>query len=80
MQNEEIFAARVNRIGKKAKKTERARKKVKPRGAGGIVVVPLTLGLFMAGSMVFAWDMMDRPTNSPFEMTTTLTAMVLAYL
>ena len=41
--------------------------------------MPLMLCFFMAGGTVYAWDAMDRPTDSPFEMASVLTSKFLSY-
>jgi hypothetical protein len=77
--NEADFASRIQRIEKQTKKTERTRKTRRSRSLGSYLVMPLMLCFFMAGGTVYAWDAMDRPTDSPFEMASVLTSKFLSY-
>jgi hypothetical protein len=77
--NEAVFASRVARIEKHARKLDRQRKKRRTRSLGSYMVTPLMLCFFMAGGTVFAWDAMDRPTSSPLEMASILTSKILSY-
>ncbi|OAN78319.1 hypothetical protein A8B82_11410 [Sulfitobacter sp. EhC04] len=77
--NEAGFASRITRIEKHARKLDRQRKKRRSRSLGSYLVTPLMLCFFMAGGTVFAWDAMDRPTDSPLEMAGILTSKILAY-
>ena len=77
--NQAEFASRIQRIEKQTRKAERQRKTRRPRGLGSYLVMPLMLCFFMAGGTVFAWDIMDRPTDTPFEMAGVLTSKFLSY-
>lgn len=77
--NETKFASRINRIEKQARKSDRMRKARRPRSLGNYLVTPLMLCFFMAGGAVYAWDAMDRPTDTPFEMANILTSKILSY-
>jgi hypothetical protein len=71
------FATRIGRINKQAVIADSQRKRKSSRGFGQFLVVPLMMASFVAGGIVFAWDMMDRPTDNPFAVTGELTAMLL---
>tara|TARA_R110002095_G_scaffold185481_1_gene162736 strand:+ start:235 stop:483 length:249 start_codon:yes stop_codon:yes gene_type:complete len=77
--NEENFASRIQRIEKHSQKTARKRKARRPRSLGSYLVAPLMLCCFMAGGTVYAWDAMDRPTATPFEMAGVLTSKMLSF-
>jgi hypothetical protein len=79
MTNQEVFANRVARINKAAKKPKRAHRSRAKRNFAAMMVTPMMMALFMSGGMVYAWDAMDRPTDSPFEMAQILTAQVLSF-
>lgn len=72
------FATRIDRINKDAVRVGKQRKRKGGRGLGQLLVVPLMMGSFVCGGIVFAWDMMDRPTDNPFAVTGDLTAMLLS--
>lgn len=72
------FATRIDRINAQAAKTDKMRKRKGGRGFGQFMVVPLMMCSFVCGGIVFAWDMMDRPTDNPFAVTSELTAMLLS--
>lgn len=77
MRDQTDFATRINRINSDAATADKMRKR-KSRGFGQFLVVPLMMGSFVCGGIIFAWDMMDRPTDNPFAVTGELTAMLLS--
>ncbi|APE43946.1 hypothetical protein BOO69_11405 [Sulfitobacter alexandrii] len=77
--NEAAFASRIGRIEKQARRTARSRRTRRSRSLGSYLVTPLMLCFFMAGGTVYAWDAMDRPTDTPLEMASLLTARMLSY-
>ena len=79
MTNEQIFAARVQRINKASVKTSRVKSR-SARGFGERLITPLMFVLCVAGGMTAAWDAMERPTSNPLELATDLTDQLLSYL
>ncbi len=80
MKSQTDFSTRIKRINKDAAKAER-RRRVKPRlKLGDLLVVPLMSFTFLAGGVVLYWEVLERPTDTPFQFASDLTARVLAYL
>ena len=77
MRSQTDFATRIDRINQGAVLADKQRKR-KSRSFGSLLVVPLMMSSFVCGGIIFAWDMMDRPTDNPFAVTTELTAMLLS--
>lgn len=78
MSNEQIFAERLTRINYTAKKVARAQKPVRTRSFASVLVIPMMLTCFMAGGIVFAWELLERPTGNPIEFANNLTAKVMS--
>ncbi len=78
MSKQTDFATRINHINKGAAKVQRKRK---PRTSlSGLLVMPLMTFAFLAGGVVFYWEILERPTNTPLQLAGELTAQLLAYL
>ncbi|QFT59474.1 hypothetical protein FIU94_11625 [Sulfitobacter sp. THAF37] len=74
--NEIAFANRIDRIEKQARRTVQARKPRRTRSLGSSLITPLMLCFFMAGGTVYAWEAMDRPTETPLDMAGILSSKV----
>ena len=79
MKSQTDFATRVKRINKDAAKTKRRRGKARG-GFGSMMVMPLMTSAFVSGGVVFYWEVLERPTDSPLEFASNLTSQLLAYL
>lgn len=79
MKSQTDFTTRVARIKKQANKTRRRRSK-SFSGLGSLMIMPLMTSLFVAGGVVMYWEVLERPTDTPFEFASNLTAQLLSYL
>ncbi|MGC1496460.1 MAG: hypothetical protein WA790_11690 [Sulfitobacter sp.] len=80
MKEQTDFATRITRINKSAAKIERKRKRKPSTGLCGLFVMPLVTATFVAGGVVFYWEALERPTSTPLQLASDLTAQLLAYL
>ena len=78
MSNEQVFADRINRINHTARKQARVCKPRKTRSLGSVMVIPIMLTCFMAGGILFTWELLDRPTANPLEFASNLTNRVMS--
>jgi hypothetical protein len=44
------------------------------------MVMPLMTSAFVAGGVVLYWEVLERPTETPLEFASNLTAQLLAYI
>ncbi len=73
------FATRITRINKDAAKADLKRGKKSRVSLGSLMVMPLMTCAFMAGGVVLYWEVMERPTATPLQMASDLTARLLSY-
>lgn len=73
------FATRINTVNKAAEKSGIMRSRAKPRIAGRLVT-PLMIGICALGGVTAAWDVQERPTDTPFEYVSALSSQLLAYV
>ena len=79
MKKQTDFATRINRINKEAVKVQR--KRGKPRsGLGSLMIMPMMTCAFVAGGVVLYWEVLERPTDTPLQFASNLTAQLLSYL
>ena len=74
------FASRINRINKVAAKTDRKRRSKSRAGLGSLMIMPMMTAVFMAGGVVLYWEVLERPTDTPMQFASNLTAQLLSYL
>jgi len=74
------FATRIKRINKDAVKADRKRRSKSRVSLGSLMVMPLMTCAFMAGGVVLYWEMLERPTATPLQLASDLTAQLLSYL
>lgn len=79
MRDQTDFASRINGINKTARKNGVGQRRMKKR-LGERLVTPLLMCVCLTGGVVMAWDMHDRPTDTPFEYASELTAKLLGYI
>lgn len=79
MRDQTDFATRITGINKTARKNGVGKRRMKKR-LGERLVTPILLSLCMTGGVVMAWEMHDRPTDTPFEYAGTLTSIFLDYI
>ena len=79
MRHQTDFTARIATINKTAAKNGIMRRTSKRR-LGDRLVTPVMLACCLAGGVTVAWDMQDRPTDTPLEYAGDLTAMVMTYI
>jgi len=79
MRDQTDFSTRIKSINKSAQKNGVGQCRMKRRLTERLVM-PAMLSLCMIGGVVAAWDLHDRPTDTPFEYASDLTAMVLGYI
>ncbi len=73
------FATRIKRINKDASKVQRKRGKSR-NGCGSLLIMPMMISAFVAGGVVLYWEALERPTDTPLEFASNLTAQLLSYL
>jgi len=73
------FASRINRINKDAAKVQRKRRKTRS-GLGSLLIMPMMTSAFVAGGVVLYWEVLERPTDTPLQFASDLTAHLLSYL
>ena len=78
MSNQKIFAERVLRINQTAKEQANAQKPHDTGRLGNTLIIPLMMTCFLAGGVVFLWDLLERPTANPLTFASNLTARALA--
>ncbi len=83
MNDQSEFTARLQRINAKTKREDKKLRgflrsnRRSPRGrrsGGSLLVMPLMTLSIIAGGTVFAWEVMDRPTDTPLGFATYLAA------
>lgn len=79
MKSQTDFSTRINRINKDAAKVQRKRGKARA-GLGSLMVMPMMTSAFVAGGVVLYWEVLERPTETPLEFASNLTAQLLAYI
>ena len=79
MKSQTDFATRIKKINKDASKVKRKRGKARS-GLGSLMVMPLMTSAFVSGGVVLYWEVLERPTESPLEFASNLTAQLLAYI
>ena len=79
MKSQTDFATRINRINKGAAKVSRKRGKARS-SLGSLMVMPMMTSAFVAGGVVLYWEVLERPTDTPLQFASDLTAQLLSYL